>query len=126
MNNLRWLVKRDGTCVLQEDVNREATHGQVWREVPSIPEVKEEVKPKIYYVSSADKIKPAGGGMVIITAWTTPITDGSDLGEIQLVEKIPNSVQVTKESLSRACEEFRASDDSLFISLCKSFGFGES
>lgn len=128
MNNLRWLVKQDGTRVLQQHVARtevgNAFYG--YEDIPSIPEVKEEVKPKIYYVSSADKIKPAGGGMVIITAWTTPITDGSDLGEIQLVEKIPNSVQVTKESLSRACEEFRASDDSLFISLCKSFGFGES
>jgi len=128
MSNLRWLVKQDGTRVLQQHVARtevgNAFYG--YEDIPSIPEVKEIVKPKIYYVSNPDQIKLAGGDMVRITAWTTPIGDGSELNEIQLVEKIPNSVQVTRKSLNLALSSIGFGVNDMLDELCEKLGLGES
>ena len=50
MNNLRWLVKQDGTKELQY---QEQSY-DAWRIVESIPEVKEEVKPREFWISPYD------------------------------------------------------------------------
>lgn len=56
MNNLRWLVKQDGTRVLQQHVARtevgNAFYG--YEDILSIPEVKEEVKPREFWISPYD------------------------------------------------------------------------
>lgn len=55
MNNLRWLVKQDGTRVLQQHVARtevgNAFYG--YEDIPSIPEVKEEVKPRVFWIQKS-------------------------------------------------------------------------
>lgn len=56
MSNLRWLVKQDGTRVLQktERASNEQCTGLRWVDAPSIPEVKEEVKPREFWISPYD------------------------------------------------------------------------
>lgn len=55
MNNLRWLVKQDGTRVLQQHVARtevgNAFYG--YEDILSIPEVKEEVKPRVFWIQKS-------------------------------------------------------------------------
>jgi len=56
MNNLRWLVKKDGSKVLQERRdNPERHHPDPWIyiDIPSIPEVKEEVKPRVFWIQKS-------------------------------------------------------------------------
>lgn len=94
MNNLRWLVKQDGTRVLQQHVARtevgNAFYG--YEDIPSIPEVKEEVKPREFWIASPYS-KYEYFESNISTRSTCDIEDSDFCDAIHVVE-LPNGSRV--------------------------------
>lgn len=57
-------------------------------------------KPREFWVTDEDSIQSFDSGFIKIKAWTRPIDDGSQNGQIHFREVIPGSVQITRNDLA--------------------------